>query len=175
MFDFCSFLHFYVSRFLLFYVSTFLFFYFSTKCFSSFSRFYNSTGPTTDFTVLRLHGDTGALISGSLATFLLLYIVYRGVLWKRSRMSGAREEAEDGPRAWACPGRVLRRAPPDFAEQEVCEVEEGPRAVWGGQLARGGLCGGLPQGSRTPQDVLQGHCISAPRQGGYINIHRHIY
>ena len=119
-----------------------------------------------DFTVLRLHGDSGALINGSLANFLLLYIIYRGVLWKRSRMFRAREEAEDRPHAvWAGPGRVVRKAPPVFAGQEVCEFEEGPRAVWGGpwrvvqratpvfadheicEVCRGG----------PPQDMLQGH------------------
>ena len=41
---------------------------------------------TRDFTVLRLYGDTGALIAGSLATLLLLYGVYRAVLWRRARM-----------------------------------------------------------------------------------------
>ena len=58
-----------------------------------------------DFTVLRLHGEIGGVIAGSLATLLLLYILYRGVLWKRSRMARAREGSEEAPRVvWPGPG-----------------------------------------------------------------------
>ena len=78
-----------------------------------------------DFTVLRSHGDTGPLIAGSLANFLQLYIIYRGVLWKRSRMLRAREEAEDGPRAvWAGPGRVVRRAPHEKLSSDCRDIAD---------------------------------------------------
>ena len=81
------------------------------------------------FTILRLHGDTGALIAGSLATLLLLYVAYRGVLWKRAKMQREREVMQrerevQVPRAvWGGPGRMVgRRAPPPSlcGDQEVC-------------------------------------------------------
>ena len=82
------------------------------------------------------------------------------------QVARARKGSEEGPRAiWACPGRMGRRIPPPFADQDVCRVEEGPHAVWGGtgrMLPRAPPvfvdheicehCRGEP-----PLDVLQGH------------------
>ena len=86
------------------------------------------------FTILRIHGDTGALIAGSVATLLLLCVVYRGILWRRAKMGAGRREPQDGQRAvwadpgrvaqegWAGPGRVVRRLPPAYAaHEEVCK------------------------------------------------------
>ena len=59
-----------------------------------------------------------------------LYILYWGVMWKRSRMARAREGAEEASLAvWPGPGRMVRRILPVFADQDVCGVEEGQRAV----------------------------------------------
>ena len=64
-----------------------------------------------DFTVLRLHGDTGALIAGSLAILLLFYIIYRAVMWRRAKLVWDRREAEEGTCAVCIgPGSLARRA-----------------------------------------------------------------
>ena len=93
-----------------------------------------SNNLSKDFTILRIHGDTGALIAGSVATLLLIYVIYRGILWKRAKMGAGRREPQDGQRAvwgnpgrvaqegWAGPERVARRHPPVYAvHEEVCE------------------------------------------------------
>ena len=91
---------------------------------------------TKDFTVLRLHSDTGLLIAGSLATFLLLYVIYSVVLWKRSRMLRAREEAENGPcTVWAGQGRVVRSVPLRLQARKSLRLRRGHALSW---AARGG-------------------------------------
>ncbi len=100
---------------------------------------------TRDFTVLRLHGDTGALIAGSRATLLRLYTVYRAVQWRRARLARAREDAEEGTRAIRMGlGRFAPRAmPPPCRVHGLCDdCAEGPLA---------------PPACRQPPDVLQGH------------------
>ena len=73
----------------------------------------------SDFTILRLHGDTGALIAGSLATLLLLYAVYIAVLWRRARMV---REAEEGAHAVRVGlGRVAQRAVPFHPAHGLCD------------------------------------------------------
>ena len=73
------------------------------------------------FRVLRLHGDTGALIAGSLATLLLLYTNYRAVLWRCAKMVRERRLAEEGTRAvWMGPGRIAQRVIPLHPDHGLC-------------------------------------------------------
>ena len=94
----------------------------------------NSNNLSKDFTIMRIHGDTGALIAGSVATLLLISVIYRGILWKRAKMGAGRKEPKDGQGAvWAYSGRVgqegwegpemvVRRPPPVYAtNEEVCK------------------------------------------------------
>ena len=68
-----------------------------------------SNNLSKDFTILKINGNTGALIAGSVATLLLLYIASRGVLWKRAKTVAGREEPRGGQRAvWGGPGRVAQ-------------------------------------------------------------------
>ena len=45
-----------------------------------------STNLSKDFAVLRLHGGTGALMAGVVATGILIYLAYKVFLWKRAKM-----------------------------------------------------------------------------------------
>jgi len=80
---------------------------------------------TRDFTVLKLHGNTGALIAGSLATLLLLYAAYRVVLWRRARM--ARVEEERGVPMGVGLGRLAQREAPLRNARGLCDgcIEHG--------------------------------------------------
>ena len=76
-----------------------------------------SNNLSKDFTILRIHGDTGALIAGSVATLLLIYVIYRGILWKRAKMGAGRREPQDGQRAvWGNPEGSPWRAGQDLRE-----------------------------------------------------------
>ena len=100
---------------------------------------------TRDFTILRLHGDTGALIAGSLASLLLFYVVYRTVLWRRARIARAKEDSEEGSRAMRMGlGRLAPRAvPPPCRVHGLCDdCAEGPP---------------VPPVYRQQPDVLHGH------------------
>lgn len=101
---------------------------------------------TRDFTILRLHGDTGALIAGSLATLLLLYTIYRAVLWRRARLARAKEDAEQGPQVNGMGmGRFMPRAvPPPCPVHPLCnDCAERPHIP--------------PVYQQQQPDVLQGH------------------
>ena len=104
-----------------------------------------STINTRDFTILRLHGNTGALIIGSLATLLLLYAVYRAVGWRRAKMVQERADAEQGAQAQVRMGLgrfVPRAAPLPCNAPGICDdCAEAAR----------------PPANRQQPDMLQGH------------------
>ena len=49
-----------------------------------------STNLSKDFAILRLHGGTGALMAGTVATVILIYLAYRMFLWKKAKMGTGR-------------------------------------------------------------------------------------
>ena len=104
----------------------------------------NSTNLSKEYALLKLHGVTAALLAGAAASAALIYIFYRLVLYKRSRMNRARQRAPkvEGRFVWGNRGGVeeegaldraarrlpvvLRAPPPSIQtrivhEEEVCE------------------------------------------------------
>ena len=83
---------------------------------------------TRDFTILKLHGATGSLIAGSLATLMLMYAFYRVVLWRRERMRAAMEER--GVPAGVGVGRPAQRELPLRNVRDLCDgcIERGQHA-----------------------------------------------
>ena len=66
-----------------------------------------STIMLKDFAVLRLHGGTGALVAGVVATFILVFLAYKIFLWKRAKMGAGRRAPQGEERAvWGGPGRM---------------------------------------------------------------------
>ena len=67
-----------------------------------------STNMSKDFSVLRLHGGTSALVAGVAASSVLCYTAYRMIMWKKAKMGQARRRAPQGEGrvVWANPGRV---------------------------------------------------------------------
>ena len=76
---------------------------------------------TSDFTILKLHGATGSLIAGSVATVVVMYVVYRAVLWRRERMRA--EQGDRGMQAgMGVGGPVLRELPLHNNGRAHCDV-----------------------------------------------------
>ena len=75
---------------------------------------------TSDFTILKLHGATGSLIAGSLATIMLMYAFYRAVLWRRERMRVAQGD-RGMPAGIGFGGPALRELPLRNV-RELCDV-----------------------------------------------------
>ena len=68
-----------------------------------------STNLSKDFAILRLHGGTGALMAGTVATVILIYLAYRMFLWKKAKMGAGRRAPQGGQRAvWGNPGRIAQ-------------------------------------------------------------------
>ena len=66
-----------------------------------------STNLSKDFAILRLHGGTGALVAGVMATFILVFLAYKLFMWKRAKMGAGRRAPLGGERAvWGGPGRM---------------------------------------------------------------------
>ena len=66
-----------------------------------------STNLSKDFAILRLHGGTGALVAGVMATFILVVLAYKLFMWKRAKMSAGRRAPLGRERAvWSGPGRM---------------------------------------------------------------------
>ena len=104
----------------------------------------NSTNLSKEYALLKLHGGTAALFAGAAASAALIYIFYRLVLYKRSRMNRARQRSPkvEGRFVWGNRGGVeeegalgraarrlpvVPRAPPPsiqtrvFQEEDFCE------------------------------------------------------
>ena len=66
-----------------------------------------STNLSKDFAILRLHGGTGALVAGVVATFILVFLAYKLFMWKRAKMGAGRRAPQGEERAvWGGPGRM---------------------------------------------------------------------
>ena len=66
-----------------------------------------STNMSKDFAILRLHGGTGALVAGVMATFILVFLAYKLFMWKRAKMGAGRRAPQGEERAvWGGPGRM---------------------------------------------------------------------
>ena len=75
---------------------------------------------TSDFTILKLHGATGSLIAGSVATVVLMYAFYRAVLWRQERMRVA--QGDRGMQAGVGFGGPALRELPLRNGRELCDV-----------------------------------------------------
>ena len=100
----------------------------------------NSSKLSKDFTIIKLHGGTSAMVAGVVATALLLYVAYKLFAWRKAKMSQAAQRPRQGMGRVVArmgegegPGRFPRRLPAIFrplqpapghpmpSHEELCE------------------------------------------------------